>query len=78
MESTEDRINKRKQFLDPVVDRRHQREIFMVKLRKKNKQTMFNTKRNLIAYTQQVGSKLQVRGWWEIGINLYGRRLSKV
>jgi hypothetical protein len=49
----EERINKRKKFLDPVVDKRIEREAFMVNLRKKNKQIIFNKKRKLFTHSQK-------------------------
>ena len=45
------RLENRKKFFDPVVDKRSEREKFMVSLRKKHKQEMFMKKRQL--YYQQ-------------------------
>lgn len=42
------RLEARKKFLDPVIDRRKDREKFMVNLRKKKKQELFKKKRILL------------------------------
>jgi len=41
------RLEKRKEFFDPVKDGRVEREKFMVDLRKKRKQEMFKNKRRI-------------------------------
>lgn len=47
------RLSKRKQFLETNTDRRNEREKFMVSLRKKHKQKIFNQKRKLRFSTEE-------------------------
>jgi hypothetical protein len=51
------RLEKRKEFFDPVKDGRIEREKYMVELRKKRKQDIFRKKRRIITKEESKDSK---------------------
>lgn len=55
--SSDSRLEKRKKFLDPVVDKRADRAKFLVTLRKKKRQEIFKQKRERIMKEHEVDSK---------------------